>query len=257
MKDQGLGIGMRSVAAIVILLGASISAQQALPFIPVGVVVGPVGGAAGSREDLLAFVKLRFNVIARREPSTRELRLESLARVLSQTPGGMGSPIPSSGVEPVAVHGSSSAEDVRSRAWRAIARGARGVVFDGAPALMQNSEALQAASAFADNITRNAALFAPLKPRPSKGDVRVDAGSSEIDAGFLESPVALVLIAVNLRSSGQRVTLTFSPAIPEAIWQNMESGGAVNFVAGPDGPTYTRTFTPHDVVVLMIRKQYR
>jgi hypothetical protein len=45
--------------------------------------------------------------------------------------------------------------------------------------------------------------------------------------------------------------------MPEAIWQNMESGAAVNFVAGPEGPIYSRTFTPHDVVVLMIRKQYK
>jgi hypothetical protein len=45
--------------------------------------------------------------------------------------------------------------------------------------------------------------------------------------------------------------------MPEAIWQNMESGTAVNFVASAKGPTYTRTFAPKDVLVLMIKKQWR
>ena len=91
----------------------------------------------------------------------------------------------------------------------------------------------------------------------SKTDVRVDAGPSVIDARFLESAAALVLVAVNLTPSVHRATMTFSHEMPEAIWQNMETGGAVNFVASADGPTYSRTFTPHDVVVLMIRKQYK
>ena len=67
----------------------------------------------------------------------------------------------------------------------------------------------------------------------------------------------MLLVAANLTDSVQRVTLKFASDTPEAIWQNMELGGAVNFVAGPEGPIYSRTFTPHDVVVLMIRKQYK
>ena len=53
------------------------------------------------------------------------------------------------------------------------------------------------------------------------------------------------------------MTLTFSEAMPEAIWQNMLTGAAVNFVAGPTGPVYTRTFPPRDVLVLMIRKRWK
>ena len=51
--------------------------------------------------------------------------------------------------------------------------------------------------------------------------------------------------------------MTFSRDTPEAIWQNMETGASVNFVAGPDGPTYTHSFAPRDVLVLMIRKSLR
>ena len=87
--------------------------------------------------------------------------------------------------------------------------------------------------------------------------MRVDGATPEIDAQFLESPQALVLIVINRAAEERRVTLAFTADIPEAIWQNMENGAAVNFVAGPDGPIYARTFGPHDVLVLMIRKQYK
>jgi hypothetical protein len=55
----------------------------------------------------------------------------------------------------------------------------------------------------------------------------------------------------------QRVTLAFEPDTQEAIWQNMETGSAVNFVAGPEGPTYTYLFGPRSSLVLMIRKSIR
>jgi hypothetical protein len=51
--------------------------------------------------------------------------------------------------------------------------------------------------------------------------------------------------------------MTFTPDTQEAIWQNMETGAAINFVAGPEGPTYTYAFGPRDALVLMIRKSVR
>jgi hypothetical protein len=39
--------------------------------------------------------------------------------------------------------------------------------------------------------------------------------------------------------------------VPEAIWQNMESGASVNFVQSANGPTYTHTLGPRDVLVLV------
>lgn len=250
---------MRRVAIVVLLLAAPLAAQRAerpaQPFVPVGVAFDRVDDP-DNRSDLEFVRRLRFNVIAVRDPASQEFRLETLARLLapeSDAPQRLPS---TSEVEVVPVRSDASAADVRLRAWMAIARGVRGVIFDGWTALRQNSDALAAAASFADNVTRNAALFAPLQLRPP-GDVRVDAAPSAIEAHFLESREALVFIAANLTASMQRVTMTFSREMPEAIWQNIEAGGTVNFVAGPEGPTYARTFTPHDVIVLVIRKQYR
>ena len=54
---------------------------------------------------------------------------------------------------------------------------------------------------------------------------------------MLESSGAIVIIALNHSETMQKVTFSFAPSIPEAIWQNMETGSQVNFVQGPDGPT--------------------
>ena len=37
----------------------------------------------------------------------------------------------------------------------------------------------------------------------------------------------------------------------------METGAGVNFIAGPNGPTYSYWFRPKDALVLMIRKDVR
>ena len=88
-------------------------------------------------------------------------------------------------------------------------------------------------------------------------DVRIDGAPGLVEARFLESADALVLIAINHSDSPQRVTLTFTPDTPEAIWLNMETGASVNFVAGSSGPSYTHSFARRDVLVLMIRKALR
>jgi hypothetical protein len=78
-----------------------------------------------------------------------------------------------------------------------------------------------------------------------------------IDATFLESADVLMLIAINHGDASARVTMSFTPDTQEAIWQNMETGGAVNFVASATGPTYTHTFAGYETMVLMIRKYIR
>ena len=98
-------------------------------------------------------------------------------------------------------------------------------------------------------------------PRPPSTylspDVRLNGGAGLVETRFLESADALLLIAINHADTPQRVTMTFTPDVPEAIWQNMETGASINFVAGASGPTYTYAFAPRDVVVLMIRRKYR
>ncbi len=88
-------------------------------------------------------------------------------------------------------------------------------------------------------------------------DVRLAGARGLVETRFLESSDVIMLIGLNHTDMAQRVTMTFDPDTQEAIWQNMETGSAVNFVAGPDGPTYTCSFRPKDTLVLMIRKRAR
>ena len=88
-------------------------------------------------------------------------------------------------------------------------------------------------------------------------DVRIEGATGLVETRFLESSDVLMLIGLNHADTPQRVKMTFTPDTQEAIWQNMETGSAVNFVAGPDGPTYTYSFQPRDALVLMIRKNVR
>jgi hypothetical protein len=88
-------------------------------------------------------------------------------------------------------------------------------------------------------------------------EVRIAGATGAVETRFLESSDVLMLIGLNYADTPQRVTMTFPPDTQEAIWQNMETGAAVNFIAGRDGPTYTHTFAPKDTLVLMIRKSIR
>jgi hypothetical protein len=88
-------------------------------------------------------------------------------------------------------------------------------------------------------------------------DVRIEGATGPVETRFLESADVLMLIGLNHADTPQRVKMTFTPDTQEAIWQNMETGAAVNFVAGPEGPTYTYSFGPRDALVLMIRKSVR
>jgi hypothetical protein len=90
-----------------------------------------------------------------------------------------------------------------------------------------------------------------------KPEVGIDVPGQLVEARFLESADAMLLVAMNHGSTPRRVTFTFGPDVPEAIWQNMESGAAVNFVQGAEGPTYTRTLAGKDVMVLVRGKRLR
>jgi hypothetical protein len=88
-------------------------------------------------------------------------------------------------------------------------------------------------------------------------EARVSGGDGLVETRFLESPRVLMLIALNHSTRPERVTFTFKPDTQEAIWQNMESGAGVNFIAGQSGPSYSYWFRPRDALVLMIRKDVR
>jgi hypothetical protein len=248
-------------AALTILLHLAASGhgipagQEALDFVPVGVRYDLDPNPARRRTDLENMRRLRFTVIVPGEPE------ETMARIDRLLTGVQDSSISISPVEIglVPIDERTDADRVREAAWTKLASGARAVIFDNWQALEKNDAALGEAATFAETLARNPALYVPLRRVESSGDraFTIDGGQGDVEAHWLESPDALLLIAVNHAAAPRDVTLTFAPAIPEAIWQNMLTGSAVNFVAGPGGPVYTRTFAAHDVLVLMIRKRWK
>ena len=141
----------------------------------------------------------------------------------------------------------------RLELWKAVARGARRIALDAGGRLTPGILAL---GETAGVVTRNETLFAPLKARTTDNVIRIEP-AGDMHGYVLESADAIVLIVLNESKTTRRVTLTFPPDLPEAIWQNMEAGNAVNFVMGSQGPYVEHTFSPHDALVLAIRKKLR
>ena len=234
------------------------TAAQELDFVPVGVRYPGDTSSARRTIDLDAIRRAHFNVVAAADlagETTTLLRIER--RVANEAPASV--LVRTSEITRVPIDAATHADGVREAAWTLLAAGQRGVVFDDWAALQQNEAAFAEASAFAETITRNMALYAPLRRVENAGAraITVTGGQDSVQARWLESADALLLIAVNHGSQPRDVTLTFPREVPEAVWQNMLSGGSVNFVAGPTGPFYEHTFPPHDVLVLMIRKRWK
>jgi len=229
--------------------------QETLDFVAVGVRYDLDPDPARRRTDLETMRRLRFTVVLPGEPTQPMARIDRLLT----GPRDPSVIVPAPEVALVPIDERTDADAVREAAWTRLAAGARAVIFDNWRALQKNDGALAEAAAFAETLARNPALYVPLHPVESTGDraLTIDGGQGDVEAHWLESPDALLLIAVNHATGPRDVTLTFVPAIPEAIWQNMLTGSAVNFVAGPKGPVYTRTFPPHDVLLLMIRKRWK
>ena len=251
---------LRGLALLTLCLGVSV--QKPVPeldFVPVGVRY--VDGQDRSRRDsdVESIRRARFNVIAA-APDPQQLttaitrvdgaRLAAPAQALA---------IRSSDLGNVPVSAATAAADIREAAWTILASGARGVIFDDWAELQQNAAAFAEASAFAETIARNMALYAPLRRVESTGPraITITGSRDNVEAHWLESEDAMLLVAVNHAAEPRSVTLTFPAQIPEAVWQNMLSGASVNFVAGPTGPFYEYAFPARDVLVLMIRKRWK
>ena len=234
--------------------------QERAGFVPVGVQYRPDPDPVRRRTDLEEMRRLRFNVVVLVETTESPgIELASIDRLLS---GAADTRVSIPSLATIRVTSGMPAAALRRDAWYLLGLGHRAIVFDDWPALRGNTDALAAAAEFAEHVTRNGALYAPLRPRPPKPeapDVTL-AGNDDrnVSARFLESGDALVLVVTGSAFDRPReITMTFSAEMPEAIWQNMLTGGAVNFVAGPTGPTYTRTLEPNGVLVLMIRTRWR
>jgi hypothetical protein len=157
------------------------------------------------------------------------------------------------------VGSSATARDLRLWGWAALLRGARAIGYCAWSDLVDERGAPnargRAAGEFAGVVSRNPALFAPLRPRARDGasGVRVTGAAGEIEAGFLESRDALLLIAVNHASAPQEATLEFVPGTKQEFWQNMETGDMVSLAKTQDAPVLAHGFAARDVLVLMIR----
>jgi hypothetical protein len=146
--------------------------------------------------------------------------------------------------------------DARLAMWSELAGGARYLAFAGkerplSPAILSLGET-------AGVVTRNQALFAPLRPRTG-GVLRISGADSKsrVEIRLLESPDAIVIIGLNPDAAPRKVTIAFSPEMPEAIWQNLETGTSVSFIMTKEGPSFEHLFGPRDALVLMIRKRLR
>ena len=231
---------------------------QELDFVPVGVRYAPDASPTRRTIDLDAIRRAHFNVVATPDSardSATLLRIDQ--RIAGEPPASLNVRAADIGRVPVAA--ATTADDIREAAWTVLASGGRGVIFEDWAGLQQNAAAFAEASAFAEAMTRNMALYAPLRRVEQAGAraITIAGGQDSVQARWLESADALLLVAVNHAAEARNVTLTFPAEVPEAVWQNMLSGGSVNFVAGPTGPFYEHVFAPHDVLVLMIRKRWR
>jgi len=152
--------------------------------------------------------------------------------------------------------GAGDALDARFAMWSQLATGARYVALAGRDGPL--SPAVLSLGETAGVVTRNQALFAPLRPR-SGGVLRVSAADpkSRVEVRVLESADAIVIIGLNHEPAARKATIAFSPEMPEAIWQNLETGTAVSFIMTREGPLFEHVFGPRDAVVLMIRKRLR
>ena len=148
-----------------------------------------------------------------------------------------------------------AATEARLAFWTTIAGGAKEVAF-AAPSGRVTPE-IRALGETAGIVTRNQSLFVPLRPR-REGVRDVSTGLlGPVQVRLLESADTLMIVAISRLAAPRKVSISFALDIPEAIWQNLETGTTVSFVMGNDGPVLEHTFAPRDSLVLMIRKRYR
>jgi hypothetical protein len=227
--------------------------QPAGPFFPIGVwYVGPA-----VRRDLQTIKSLGFNSIWSRAGGDVDLVAQAGAAGLKVV-------VNSDRMAELQVGAAATAADLRLWGWTALLHGARAIGYHAWHDLIDERGAVtsrgKAAGAFAGVVTRNPALFVPLRPRAlaepdaALSDVRISGVAGQLEAGLLESRDALVLLAVNHAGEPQRVTLTFAPGSRQEFWQNMETGEMVSFAMEKDSPSLSHDFNPRDALVLMIRK---
>jgi hypothetical protein len=241
------------------LLAAALACASAVqqPVVPSEFLVGLVYAAppalpdAVVASDLTTLRRGGFNLLIVSDAASRD-RLREAATAEQLT---MRADAPPGEVRINVGSGVPAVADARLAFWQAITRGARVLVFS-APGSRVTQE-IRALGETAGIVTRNQALFVPLRSRAAGVRSITGDGGAPVEVKFLESNEALVIVGMNHAAAPRRVTIAFDPDVPEAIWQNMESGTSVDFVMGKEGPVLEHTFAPRDALVLMVRKRYR
>lgn len=231
-------VAAQPIAAPELLVGVAYSAP---PGVPDPVVIS----------DLRAIRRAGYNILFVEDPASRDrLGEAAIAERIAIIDG-----VPPESVRIAVGAGSPAISAARLAFWRAIAAGARSAVFE-APGRRLTQE-LRVLGETAGIVTRNQALFMPMRPRATGVRSVDEDGSRSVEVKLMESRDALLIIALNQAPVPKKATITFEPDIPEAIWQNMESGTSIDFVAGTNGPVFEHTFAQRDALVLMIRKRFR
>ena len=243
---------MPAIAAAILL---AVLSSQPLPapelLIGVAYAAPPAVPDAVITADLRAMRRAGYNIVFVEDPRSRD-RLGQAA-IAERIP--VIDAIPDDALRVRVGSGVQAVAEARLAFWEAVVKGTRSVVFEAFD--RRFTQELLVLGESAGIITRNQALFMPMRPRA--GGVRsIDGGGgAPVEVKLLESPDALIIIALNRAGATRSVTITFDPQIPEAIWQNMESGTSIDFVMGKNGPIFEHTFAPRDALVLMTRKRFR
>jgi hypothetical protein len=238
---------------LAVCLGMAALPQAAVPELLIGVayVAPPSLPDAVAAADFRAIRQAGYNIVVVEDPKSRDrLSDVSLAERLPIIDG-----VPAETVRIKVGSGTSAVIEARLSFWQAILGGARNVVLE-APGRRWTQE-LRALGETVGIVSRNQALFMPMRPR--RGGVKsIDGdGGAPIDVKLMESPDALLIVGINHAPDPRKAVITFEPDIPEAMWQNMESGTSIDFVMSQGGPVFEHTFSPRDALVLMIRKRFR
>ena len=182
---------MLAVLALLALWRPAVSQAppQELDFAPVGVRYAADANPARRAIDHDTIGRARFNVVA--APADATGQTTALTRVdrpaLGAPPASVAVRTSDLGIVPITA--TTTAETVKETAWTLFARGSRGVIFDDWLALQQNAAALAEASAFAQTITSNMALYAPLRHVEQTGARAIAVKGGE---GSVESALARV-----------------------------------------------------------------
>lgn len=180
--------------------------------------------------------------------------LDYATRRLSLNPAVLRVVADSEDVQASRIEVAASAPAARVAFWAALARGGTSLSFISADGDLRRVLPLGETAGI---VTRNPALFAPLKPRETGVASVSSGGGAPIEVKLMESSQAILIVGVNYAAAARTATINFAPDIPEAIWQNLETGTSVNFVMTAKGPVLEHVFGPRDALVLMIRKTLR